>query len=106
IVSDDIGSALVGGTTVSLTATNVTVFPSSFSIPDSNVNTTGGPVPGLTEFTVVLANNTQPTPVPAPSASPGPPSIPQQASLTVTVDSPITTGTSDVRCPGANGSAF
>jgi hypothetical protein len=105
IIADEIGTQLTGITKVTVTATNGTVFPTSFAIPDSNFDTMGLPVPELTAFTIVLFNNAPPTPVPAPSTSPGPVAPPSFSALTITVDSPIATG-GDVKCPGGNGSKF
>jgi len=98
IVSDEVGAALVGGSTITVSATNATVSPTSFTIPENDADTSHGPVPGLTQFTVVLTNPT----TPAPSASPGPATPPQTATLTVDVNSPIEVGAD---CPGGNGNA-
>ena len=110
IISDPIGVALVATTTVTITGTNVTVIPTSFGIPDTNVpSSLTNPVPGVTEFTIIISNpNQPPAPQPAPSGgTPAPAATPtmQLATVTISVDSPITTGT-DVTCPGGNGKVF
>ncbi len=108
-ISDDIGSALVGTTKVTVAGSNVTVIPTSFGIPDTNLNTVGILVPGVNVFPIVISNpNQPPAPQPAPSGgTPIPAATPsmQLATVTVTVDSPLNTG-DDVTCPGGNGSVF
>jgi hypothetical protein len=102
-VSDDIGSPLVGGTKIELSATNATVIPTEIVIPDTDIDTRGGFIPGATEFTVVLtAQQAEPQPSPAPGQEQGPTS----ASLTVSVEGPSSSGTGNERkCPGSNGNA-
>ena len=95
-IHDEIGSALTGITRVALTTTGpVSVIPTDFAIPDSNVNTLSGPVPGLTQFTVLLVDSSDPTDDPKTKT----------ASLTVTVTSPPISG-GDTTCPGGNNNAF
>lgn len=104
IIADDIGNPLVGGTTVTLTASEgATVTPTEITIPDTNADTRDGPVPGVTQFTACLARQVQPQP--SPSAGPAP--APQQrvVSLTVEVESDDSGGTGDTDCPGSNGNA-
>jgi len=105
IVDDEVGAALVGGTTIKFSAKNASVSPPQIVLPDTDVDTSHGPVPGVTQFTVVLTNDVLPPPAPAPTGgSPGPAATPSvhPASLTVEVTSPASTGT---ECPGGNGNA-
>ncbi len=111
-ISDEIGAALVGTTKVTVTGNNVTVIPSSFGIPDTNVfSSNEAPVEGVTLFHIIVTNPAQPQtgqPAPAPSGgTPGPAPTPirKLASVTITVESPISTGGS-TDCPGGNGSVF
>jgi hypothetical protein len=92
LVSDEVGAALVGGTKIALAGTNVNVSPSSISLSDSNADTSTGPVPGLTQFTITLSN-----PFPA-----GQQTITQPASVTITLTSPTSDST---KCPNGNGDA-
>lgn len=96
IISDDIGSALVGTTEVDITGNNVEVAPQSFGIPDTNVDTTSSPVFGVTAFTVVVSNTAEPS-------TTGAPLVEKPASFTVSVDSE---NEGDERCPGGNNSIF
>lgn len=96
-ISDDIGSALVGTSTVAVTGENVVVSPKTFGIPDTNINTLDGPVNGLTSFTIVLSNPTD--------ATSGAQLVEKPASVTVAVTSDTAdTGTgAPTDCPGGNG---
>ncbi|HEY2387131.1 MAG TPA: hypothetical protein VGK30_09230 [Candidatus Binatia bacterium] len=110
IISDEIGAALVGTTTVTVAGTNVTVIPTSFGIPDTSIfSSFDAPVPGITEFTIVISNpNQPPAPQPVPSGgTPVPEATPtmQLATVTISVTSDVSTGT-DVTCPGGNGNIF
>lgn len=99
-IADTAGNPLVGGTTVTFQVTGgVEVIPGSITIPDTNIDTSGGPVPGITQFQVCLAREAQAQPSPAPSAAPP---QPQPASLTVEVEGGGGGGT---QCPGSNGGA-
>jgi hypothetical protein len=99
-VADDLGNPLVGGTTVTLTASDgATVSPAEFTIPDTNADTRQGPVPGATQFTACVTRQAQPQP--SPGASPGPAPQERQVSLTVEVES----SGSGTECPGGNGNA-
>ncbi len=98
IISDEFGQPLVGGSHVTVNATNATAFPTEFDIPDSNFDTRGLPVPGLTEFKILVTNPT------TPPAEGAPPLIAKLATLTVRVESEI--ASIDTTCPGGNGSVF
>jgi hypothetical protein len=100
-VSDDIGQPLVGGSTIKLSATNAQVFPTEIVIPDTNIDTTAGPVPGVTQFTVVLSAEGTPEPTPEPMPTGSTPA-PKQASLTIEVESDVASGAA---CPGGNGNS-
>ena len=112
IVADDLGNPLVGGTKVTLTASDgATVTPTEFTIPDTDVDTRGGPVAGATQFTACLTRQPRAQPTPGASPSPGmspaptPTPQPQVVSLTVDVESDGSGGGDDNECPGSNGNA-
>jgi len=92
-VADDIGNPLVGGTKIKLTASAGTVFPSEITITDTNTDASGGPIPGITLFTVVLTND----------GEPGENTFFQAGTLTVEVESGA--GGQQGKCPGTNGDA-
>src|SRR5688572_28861523 len=71
IIADDVGNPIVGGSEVQLTVSGgATVTPAQFTIPDTNVDTRDGPVPGATQFQVCLTRAVQAQP--SPGSSPGP----------------------------------
>ena len=99
-VSDQFGNPLVGGSTITIEGTNVSVSPTEIVISDTDIDTTFGPVPGLTQFTIILTDS---SPEPDPEATPGPSTGPKPASVTIEVTSEI--DNAENRCPGGNGNA-
>jgi hypothetical protein len=107
IVADDLGNELVGGTTIEFATSLGTVFPTKITLPDTDINTHGGPIDGITRFTVIVTpppfTPTAPQPAPSggtpiPASTPVP--KPEVFSVQVTSES-----TSQTDCPGGNGDA-
>lgn len=95
-ISDDLGNPLVGGTRVEISTNHGAVSPQSFGIPGTSVDTSAGPVPGVTAFQVFLTNTaTEPT------GEDAVPLVSTPTTLTINVISPINLDGTDC---GGNGS--